>query len=55
MIEHRDSPWSARVGGFLLAEALSAIGSLATMIAIWAYAAYEYDASASEIHCQWSN
>ena len=49
MTERGGTPWSARVGGFLLAEALSAIGSLATMIAIWAYAAYEYDASPGEI------
>jgi predicted MFS family arabinose efflux permease len=43
------SPWSPRVGGFLLAEAASAIGSFATMIAIWAYAAYQYNASPGEI------
>ena len=49
MNAQKGSPYSRRIGGFLLAEALSAIGSLATMIAIWAYAAYEYDASAGEI------
>ena len=49
MTARSGSPWSTRVGGFLLAEAISAIGSMATMIAIWAYAAYQYDATASEI------
>lgn len=43
------SPWSARVGTFLLAEALSAIGSWATIVAIWGYAAYEYDATPGDI------
>ncbi|HVV34982.1 MAG TPA: MFS transporter [Acidimicrobiales bacterium] len=43
------SPWSPRIGGFLAAEALSAIGSFATMIAIWAYAAYRYHASPGQI------
>ncbi|HZN14930.1 MAG TPA: MFS transporter [Acidimicrobiales bacterium] len=43
------SPWSARVASFLVVEAISAIGTFATMIAIWAYAAYRYDASAGEI------
>jgi DHA3 family macrolide efflux protein-like MFS transporter len=40
---------SRRVVGFLGAEALSAIGSWATIVAIWGYAAYEYDASAGEV------
>jgi predicted MFS family arabinose efflux permease len=43
------SPFAPRIGGFLLAEALSAIGTFATMIAIWAYGAYRYDASAADI------
>jgi predicted MFS family arabinose efflux permease len=47
--EARASAWSARVVGFLTVEALSAIGTFATMIAIWAYAAYRYDASPGEI------
>ena len=47
--ETATSPWSPRVAGFLLAEAVSAIGTFATMIAIWAYAAYQYDASPGEI------
>ncbi len=38
-----------RVAGFLGAEALSAIGSWATIVAIWGYAAYEYDASAGDV------
>jgi MFS family permease len=43
------SPRSPRVAGFLAAEALSAIGSWATIIAIWGYAAYEYDATPAEV------
>lgn len=43
------SPRSPRVAGFLAAEALSAIGSWATIIAIWGYAAYEYDATPGEV------
>jgi MFS family permease len=43
------SPRSPRVVGFLAAEALSAIGSWATIVAIWGYAAYEYDASAADV------
>ena len=39
----------ARVAGVLLAESVSAIGTMATMIAIWAYAAYKFDASPGEI------
>src|SRR5690606_32403558 len=38
-----------RVGAFLLAEALSAIGSWATIVAVWGYAAYEYDATAGDV------
>jgi MFS transporter, DHA3 family, macrolide efflux protein len=43
------SPFSPRIGGFLAAEALSAVGSWATIVAIWGYAAYEYDASAADV------
>jgi len=43
------SPRSPRVLGFLAAEALSAIGSWATIVAIWGYAAYEYDATPAEV------
>lgn len=46
---HQGSPRSPRVAGFLIAEALSAIGSWATIVAIWGYAAYEYDATAADI------
>ena len=40
---------SRRIGAFLVAEALSAIGSWATIVAVWGYAAYEYDASAADV------
>lgn len=40
---------SPRVIGFLAAEAVSAIGSFATMVVIWGYAAYEFDASPGEV------
>jgi MFS family permease len=43
------TPASPRVVGFLAAEALSAIGSWATIVAIWGYAAYEYEATAGEV------
>lgn len=43
------SPWSRRVVGFLAAEAFSAIGSWATIVAIWGYAAYEYDATPGQV------
>ena len=43
------SPFSGRVAIFLVGEALSAIGSWATIIAIWVYAAYQYDASAADV------
>ncbi|HYD09217.1 MAG TPA: MFS transporter, partial [Acidimicrobiales bacterium] len=43
------SPFSPRVAGFLVAEAISAIGSMATMIVIWGYAAYEFDATPGEV------
>jgi MFS family permease len=43
------SPGSPRVAVFLGAEALSAIGSWATILAIWAYAAYEYDATPRQV------
>ncbi len=40
---------SWRVRAFLAAEAVSAIGTWATLIAIWGYAAYEFDATAGEV------
>lgn len=40
---------SPRVLGFLVAEALSAIGSWATIVVVWGYAAYEYDATPGEV------
>lgn len=43
------APSSPRVAGFLVAEALSAIGSWATIVAIWGYAAFEYDATPGEV------
>src|SRR5262245_1049048 len=43
------TPWAPRVATFLLAETISAVGSFGTMIAIWAYAAYKYDASPAQI------
>src|SRR5947209_1829118 len=48
-MEVSPTPWSPRVSAFLLAEAVSAIGSWATVVAIWGYAAYEYDATAGEV------
>jgi predicted MFS family arabinose efflux permease len=43
------TPWSPRVAVFLAAEALSAVGSLATMVAIWGYAVYRFDAGPGEL------
>jgi MFS family permease len=43
------SPFAPRVASFLLAEALSGIGSWATIVAIWGYAAYEYDATPGDV------
>lgn len=43
------SPWAPRVAVFLAAEALSAIGSWATIVAVWGYAAYRYDATPGEV------
>lgn len=40
---------SPRVAGFLVAEAVSAIGSWATIVAIWGYATYKYDAAAGDV------
>jgi predicted MFS family arabinose efflux permease len=40
---------SPRVAAFLGTEALSAIGSWATIVAIWGYAAYEYDATPADV------
>ncbi len=38
-----------RVRAFLTAEALSAIGTWATLVAIWGYAAFEFDATARDV------
>lgn len=38
-----------RVGAFLGAEAVSAIGSWATMVAIWGYAAFKFDATSTDV------
>lgn len=46
---HTVTPTSPRVAGFLVAEALSSIGSWATIVAIWGYAVYEYDATPGEV------
>jgi predicted MFS family arabinose efflux permease len=43
------SPWNPRVVGFLGAEALSAAGSFATVIAVWGYATFHLDASPGEL------
>lgn len=43
------TPFAPRAAGFLVAEALSAIGSWATIVAIWGYAAYEYGATPGEV------
>ncbi len=43
------TPFERRVLGFLVAEAVSAIGSWATIVAVWGYAAYEYDATAGDV------
>jgi predicted MFS family arabinose efflux permease len=43
------SPTSARIGVFLGTQALSAIGSWATIVAIWGYAKFEYDASPAQV------
>lgn len=43
------TPWTPRVAGFLAAEALSAVGSFATMVVVWGYAAYEFDATPGEL------
>jgi predicted MFS family arabinose efflux permease len=48
-MDEAPSPFSVRVATFLSAEALSAVGSWATIIAIWGYAAYEYDATAADV------
>jgi predicted MFS family arabinose efflux permease len=45
---HR-TPWNPRVVAFLGAEALSAAGSFATVIAVWGYAAYHFDATPGEL------
>ncbi len=42
-------PIPRRVLWFLVAEAISAIGSWATAVVVWGYAAYKYDATAADI------
>jgi MFS family permease len=42
-------PIPRRVLWFLVAEAVSAIGSWATAVVVWGYAAYKYDATAADI------
>ncbi len=46
---HGQSLRDRRVQGFLTAEALSAIGTWATLVAIWGYAAFEFDATAGDV------
>jgi predicted MFS family arabinose efflux permease len=43
------SPFSPRIGAFLAAEAFSAVGSWATIVAIWGYAAYKFEATPAEV------
>lgn len=40
---------SPRIRAFLVAEGISATGTFATFIAIWGYAAYEFDATAGDV------
>jgi DHA3 family macrolide efflux protein-like MFS transporter len=44
----RRSP-NQRIAAFLLAEAISAIGSWGTILVVWGYAAYEYDATPAQV------
>ncbi len=46
---HKSGLRSPRVIIFLATEALSSIGSWATIVAIWGYAAYKYDAGAGDV------
>lgn len=43
------SPRHPRIVAFLAAEALSAVGSWATLIVVWGYAAFEFDATATDV------
>ncbi|MGI8684254.1 MAG: MFS transporter [Acidimicrobiales bacterium] len=43
------TPFSPRVAAFLVAEALSTVGSWATLVAIWGYAAFKYGATPGEV------
>jgi MFS family permease len=45
---HR-TPWDRRVAGFLGAEALSSVGSFATVVAVWGYATFRLDATPGEL------
>jgi MFS family permease len=38
-----------RIAAFLVAEAISAIGSWGTILVVWGYAAYEYDATPGQV------
>jgi MFS family permease len=38
-----------RIAAFLVAEAISAIGSWGTVLVVWGYAAYEYDATPAQV------
>lgn len=44
-----NTPWDRRVVGFLTAEALSSIGSFATMVAVWGYATFSFGATPGEL------
>ncbi len=43
------TPSPARTGIFLVAESISALGSWATIIVVWAYAAFEFDATGTDV------
>lgn len=43
------TPKNPRLMAFLVAEAISAVGSWASLIAIWGYAAFEFDADATDV------
>lgn len=43
------TPRDRRVIGFLAAEALSSVGSFATVVAVWGYATFKFDASPGQL------
>src|SRR4051812_15716207 len=43
------TPWDRRVIGFLGAEALSSVGSFATVVAVWGYATFQFDATPGQL------